>query len=113
MEEKIYRGDIVWANNSLAHGSMQKKLRPYLIISNNKCNEHSEIVLGIPLTTKLKKNLPTHHKIILNNKVNTILVEQIVCLNKSDIETYIDTINDYDLKQVEQRVKIQLDLKGE
>lgn len=113
MTDKIFRGDVVWANNSMAIGHIQKKLRPYLIISNNKCNEHSDIVLGIPLTTKIKRNLPTHHKIILNNKVNTVLAEQIVCLNKTDIDSYIDTVNEYDLKQIEDRVKIQLDLKGE
>lgn len=113
MENKVFRGDVVWATNPLASGHIQKKPRPYLIISNNKCNEHANIVLGIPLTTKIKKNLPTHYKIILNNKVNTVLVEQIVCLNKTDIEKYIDTVNDYDLKQIEEKIKIQLALKGE
>ncbi len=113
MDIKIFRGDIVWAENVNAIGHKQKGLRPYLIISNNKCNEHSDIVLGIPLTTKIKKDLPTHHKIILNNKVNTVLAEQIVCLNKTDISCYIDTVNEYDLKQIEDKVKIQLDLKGE
>ena len=68
MVDKIYRGDVVWAVNPLASGNIQKNLRPYLIISNNKNNEHSNTILAIPLTTKIKKNLPTHHKIILNNK---------------------------------------------
>lgn len=113
MKDKIFRGDIVWAKNSAAFGHIQNKLRPYLIISNNKNNEYADTVLGIPLTTKIKKNLPVHHKIILNNKVNTVLAEQIVCLNKADIDSYIDTVNDYDLKQIEDKVKIQLDLKGE
>lgn len=113
MEKKIYRGDIVWASNPIASGHIQKKLRPYLIISNNKNNEHSSTVLAIPLTTKKKKNLPTHYKVIINNKTNTVLAEQIVCLNKTDIADYIDTINDFDLKQIEDRIKIQLDLKGE
>ena len=110
---KIYRGDIVWANNPIAKGHIQKKERPYLIISNNKNNEHSTTVLAIPLTTKVKKNLPTHYKFMLKGKQNTLLAEQIVCLNKSDITKYYDTINDYDLKQIEDKVKIQLDLKGE
>lgn len=113
MEDKIYRGDVVWAKNPLASGHIQKNMRPYLIISNNKNNEHSTTVLAIPLTTKIKKNLPTHYKIILNNKVNTVLAEQIVCLNKTDIDSYIDTVNEYDLKQIGDKVKIQLDLKGE
>lgn len=113
MEEKIFRGDIVWAENPLAKGHMQKKPRPYLIISNNKNNEFSEMVIALPMTTRVKKNLPTHYRILLNNKVNTILAEQIVCLNKADIQGYMNTIDDKDLKEIEKRIKIQLDLKGE
>lgn len=111
MQDKILRGDIVWANNYLADGNIQKNMRPYLVISNNKCNEFSNVILAIPLTTRAKKNIPTHYKIKINNKLNTILAEQIVCLNKEDIKGYIDTIDDYDLKQVENKIKIQLDLK--
>ena len=109
----IYRGDIVWACNSLAKGKIQDKGRPYVIVSNNKANKHSGIITAIPLTTKHKISLPTHYTFVMNGKVNTAMAEQIVCLNKADITNIIDTITDYDLEQIENRVKIQLDLKGE
>lgn len=113
MENKIYRGDIVWAKNVNAKGHIQNKGRPYVVISNNKNNEFSTTILAVPLTTKRKKNLPTHYNIMLKGKKNTILAEQIICLNKTDIGDYIDTVSDYDLQQIEERIKIQLDLKGE
>ena len=113
MTDKFFRGDVVFAINPLASAHIQQKPRPYLIISNNKCNQHSDIVLGIPLTTKKKNNLPTHYRFMFNGRLNTALAEQIIPLDKSNINNYLDTISDYDLKQIEDRVKIQLDLKGE
>lgn len=105
------RGDIVWANNPLASGQVVNKGRPYIIISNNKNNEHSNLFLGIPLTTKAKKPLPTHYRFYMNGKLNTLLAEQIVTLNREDITRYITTIDDIDLKEIEKRVKIQLGLE--
>lgn len=68
MKDKIFRGDIVWANNSAAFGHIQNKLRPYLIISNNKNNEYADTVLGIPLTTKIKKTCQSTTKLYLTTK---------------------------------------------
>ena len=117
MEQKeqleIYRGDVVWAYNTTAKGKIQAKGRPYVIVSNNKANKHSSIITAIPLTTKHKISLPTHYTFVMNGKVNTAMAEQIVCLNKEDIANIVYTITDYDLAEIEKRVKIQLDLKGE
>ena len=83
-----------------------------MIISNNKANKYSEIITAIPLTTRRKTPLPTHYVFRVNGKINVAMAEQIVCLNKADITEIIDTMTDYDLEQLENKVKIQLDLKG-
>lgn len=112
MNEEIYlRGDIVWADNIGAIGNIQSGRRPYLIISNNKCNQTSNIITAIPLTSKYKRYLPTHYTILLNSIENIVLTEQITCISQSNIVEYIDTIEDEDLKKVEEKIKIQLDLK--
>lgn len=104
----IFRGDIVWAVNPFASGDIQKKGRPYFIISNNANNAHSNILLGIPLTTKPKKPLPTHYRFYMNGRLNTLLAEQIVALDRNNITKYIYTVDDIDLQEIEKRVKIQL-----
>lgn len=104
----IYRGDVVWAFNPFASGDIQKKGRPYVIISNNANNEHSNLLLGIPLTTKVKKPLPTHYKFYMNGKLNTLLAEQIVALDRENITQYLYTLDDIDIQEMEKRVKIQL-----
>lgn len=110
---EYFRGDIVIATNGKAIGSIQGGTRPYLIISNNKCNQYSDIATAIPLTTKYKTKLPTHYIIHINNTPNLVLTEQITCISRSNIVDYVDTIEDEDLKAIETRVKIQLGLKGE
>lgn len=111
MEQVYLRGDIVWSNNLDATGNIQSGRRPYLIISNNKCNQTSNILTAIPLTSKHKRYLPTHYTILLNGIENIVLTEQITCISQSNIVEYIDTIEDEDLKKVEEKIKIQLDLK--
>lgn len=109
----FYRGDIVWVDmEPNMESSIQAGKRPYLIISNNKNNEHSTIYTAIPLTTKEKKWLPIHHHILINGQYNTILIEQISCISKFKITEFIDTIDDKDLNEVEEKLKIQLGLKG-
>lgn len=113
-KDKIGRGDIFWAKNPYANGSVQFAYRPYLIISNDYCNEYSPTITAIPFTAKDNKtNIPTHYNLTIETKYNCALCEQITCINKCDIDSYIDTINNNDLKEIEKRVKIQLDLKGE
>lgn len=114
MNSELYlRGDIVWGEaHSVIDTSMQLGKRPYLIVSNNQNNQYSTIYTAIPLTSKEKKILPTHHHIFINGIQNTILVEQITCISKGNISGYIDTIEDEDLQKVEEKIKIQLGLKG-
>lgn len=111
------RGDIVWGRNSHARYSVQGggrhgNSRPYLIISNNYCNENSPTVTAVPFTTAKKEFTLTHHKIKLMRNDNIILVEQITCIDKRDLGTYITTIDNKDLEIIEEKIKIQLGLKG-
>ena len=108
--ELYLRGDVVIANNYFEDGSIQHGERPYLIISNNKCNMNSPTITAIPLTTKIKPCIPTHYVLYINGRRNTILAEQICCISKDSIIEYVDTLDDEDIKIVEEKVKIQLAL---
>jgi mRNA interferase MazF len=106
---KVKRGDVVWVENSLASENVQKGTRPYLILSNNLCNIHSNILTAIPFTSKVnKKDIPTHHRLNIYGTQNIALCEQLTTITKSSILKYICTINDYDLQQIEEKVKIQM-----
>lgn len=48
------QGEIWYANLNPTLGSEQAGQRPVVIVSGNLLNEHLGIVLGVPLTTKVK-----------------------------------------------------------
>ena len=61
-QNKIQKYDIceVALPQAQPGSSIQGGTRPVVIVSNNKCNQHSPVVSIVPLTSKPKKWLPTH-----------------------------------------------------
>ncbi len=60
---KIQRGDILYADLGVQYqGSMQGGMRPVVVVSNNKANKHSTVIMVVPLSAKIykKQSLPTH-----------------------------------------------------
>lgn len=113
-EFQILRGDVVYAETSIVDEHIQCGRRPYMIISNNFCNRFADVVIGIPFTTAIKKkNLPTHYTFYWNKRYNTAMCEQPTLIHKDRIVGYVSTLADKHIKEIEERVKIQLDLKGE
>ena len=66
---------------------INKGFRPVLIVSNDACNEFSEVLTVVPLTSADKKFMPTHVVTYLNGIRNTILCEHVMPVNKSDIKS--------------------------
>lgn len=104
------RGDIVLVNNEGAIGNIQNGVRPYLIVSNDKNNTYSNIITVIPSTTKAKAPLPTHYTVEINGKENTFMAEQITCISKDNIINGLGRLDDKDIKNIEKRIMVQLDL---
>lgn len=104
------RGDIVIAQNYWIDGSVQHGERPYLIVSNNMCNQYSPTLTVVPLTTKYKHWMPTHYVVKINGRRNTILAEQICCISKESITSYFCKLEDSDMKEVDDKIKVQLSL---
>ncbi len=104
----IKRGDILLTelNNSYAH--VQAGRRPCLVVQNNLGNTFSPILIVVPLTTKLKKtNMPVH-VIIEQNQM--ALCECILTISKEQIISYIKTLDEKTMKQINVALSISLDL---
>lgn len=103
------RGDVYWVTlSSEGRGKhIQEGRRPCVIISNDKNNESSDVIQILPFTTKADM-LPIHKKVIFNHHANYCMPEQIVSINKSYIERYICTLDDYQMLAVEQAILLQL-----
>lgn len=110
----IKRGDIYYADLSPVVGSEQGGTRPVLIVQNNIGNCYSPTVIVAVLTSKPKKNLPTHISINVgesNVKVNTtILLEQLRTIDKFRLKQYVGSVSEAKMIQVDHAMLVSLGL---
>lgn len=111
------RGDIYMARLRADEdgGSLQEGVRPILVISNDKCNEHNPVITIVPLTSRLRKNpLPTH--VLIKEcglvKPSIALAEQIMTLNKSRLGKRMGSIRATVYQtRVDRAIKVQLNVQ--
>lgn len=109
--EKIRRGDIVYVEKyGAAAGSEQYADRPALVVSNDKCNIHSDVIEVVYLTTAPKTDLPTHVKIRSTPKESTALCEQITSISKSRVRNFMCAASAEEMTQIDIALLISLDL---
>ena len=60
---RIYRNSIIMVSFGENRGSVQKGIRPAVVIQNDLGNKHSTTTIVAPITGKIKKPLPTHHEL--------------------------------------------------
>lgn len=116
---EINRGDIFYVDlgEKTEETNIQSGIRPALILSNDKCNEYSPVVIVSPLTSKMKrKDLPVHIK-LTRDKENglefnsIVLLEQIITIDRVKIINKVGSICEEDLRNVNKGLEISLGLK--
>ena len=95
------RGEIYYIAPMFQKGSEQKGGRPGIIVSNDKCNEHSDVLEVVYLTTKEKADLPTHVTIRSSERESTALCEQITPVAKERIGDYKGKLSETEMLNVE------------
>lgn len=113
---KIRIGDIFFADLNPVKGCEQDGIRPVLIVQNDIGNRYSPTVIGIPITTSIKKtSLPTHIPIYSSitdiPKDSIILVEQIRTLDKSRLKAKIGRLDRETMNKVKNAIKRNLSIR--
>lgn len=113
----LTRGDIVLIDLGLSEqrdsSSVQKGIRPAVIVQNNKANKHAPIVTIVPMTSKVKGELPTHVKIMKQEGVekdSVALVENITSISKEKIIKKMGKLGYQTMRQIEIAIMMQLGL---
>ena len=111
----LHRGDVYWANlnNICAEStSIYHKIRPVVIMSNEKCNQYSPILTVIPISTQIAKapKLPTKIRMTLLNKTCVCCTEQPLSLPRNQLLEYMDTLSHEDMVKIEGGLRVQLQL---
>lgn len=110
------RGDIYYADLGKIVGSEQSGIRPVVIVQNNIGNKYSKTVIVLPITSKVKKELPTHIKIKGGDfgleKDSIILAEQIRTIDKSRLISKVGSLEKKVLDKIKQALIIGCGLRG-
>ena len=105
------RGEIYFIKSTYREeGSEQRANRPAVIVSNNACNETSDVVEIVYMTTKPKSDLPTHVLTRSALSPSTILCEQIHSVSKQRVGTMIGKLTEQELAAVDTALAISLGL---
>lgn len=106
----VYRGDIFFVRNFVrVSGSEQTANRPAIVVSNDIGNHHSDMCQVVYLTTKEKKPLPTHVKVICQTP-STALCEQVCSVSQDRLTEYIRTCTDEEMEAIDRALMVSLGL---
>jgi mRNA interferase MazF len=105
LEVKKY--EIWMATMREGKGSEQVGIRPVVVLQNNVGNRFSPTILAAPLTSSIAKTkIPTHVMVQATNmgleKDSTVLLEQVVTLDKTRLK--------YKICELNEREKINVDV---
>lgn len=115
-QEKIYRGDIFFANLNPVKGSEQGGKRPVVILQNDVGNKFSPTVIVAAITSRTRKkaNMPTH--VLLDNvaleKNSQVLLEQIRTLDKSRLITKVGKLTKDEMMAIDRSLEASLSIGG-
>lgn len=115
--KQVRRGELYYAELSGTVGSEQDGVRPVLIIQNDVGNRNSPTTIIAPLTSKNNKSpLPTHTTLDRQYGLaekSLVLLEQVRTIDKSRLRSYIGTVDDKEMKLVDDCILISFGIGGD
>lgn len=112
--KEIRRGQVYIADLGSGQGSEQQGVRPVLIIQNDVGNHFGNTVLVVPITSQMKKDMPTHMRISQGTagltKDSTALIEQMRTVDKSRLRHCIGVFTSEMMNIVNDKIMIQVGL---
>ena len=108
---RFRRGDVYLIRESGREvGCEMAKSRPGIIVSNNVGNRSSSILEIVYLTTKQNTRLPTHVRVMLQNRPSVAMAEQLTCVSQERALRFMGRIGKEDMRRVEKAICTNLGL---
>ena len=108
------RGDIFYIarGGGATMGSEQYADRPAIIVSNNECNKHSNVIEVVYITTQPKTDLPTHVSIHSTGRPSIALCEQVSSVSTDRVNNYLGRVSDQEMEDIDIALMISLGING-
>lgn len=117
-DRNYYKGDIFFADLGEKYkGNIQGGRRPVMIIQNDIGNKYSPTVIVAAITSQMGKSgkLPTHvnldYKYIGLDRESFVMLEQITTINKTQLITYVGSVNKTDITNINKAAVTSLALQ--
>ena len=104
------RGEVWWVNFDPSIGEEIQKKRPAVIVSNNASNKYLNRVQVVPITSNVDNLYPSEARVSINGKQRKAMADQLTTVSKMRLSKMIGRLSTVDMKQIEQAIKVQLDL---
>jgi mRNA interferase MazF len=105
------RGEVWWVSFDPAVGGEIRKRRPAVIVSNDAANKHLNRVQVLPLTSQVAKVYPSEALVTFAGKQGKAMADQLTTVSKLRLVNYGGELNEAEMRQVEQAIRVQLDLR--
>ena len=111
---KIGRRDICYVDLGDGVGSEQAFSRPCLCIQNDTGNRYSPTTIIVPITSAVKKRMPTHVDLLPDRcglrYESTVMCEQIRVIDKSRLGRYIGSVAEDTMREVDRALAVSIGL---
>lgn len=112
--EKTFRqGDVWWGeiNAGMLGEHLEKKRRPYIVVSRNASNKRSPNVTVVPCSCHASPVFPTHAKVYIGNVSSVALCEQVVTVGKNRFYKRECVLSRRELENVIDKLKIHFGME--
>lgn len=113
IQREVRRGEVFWSRTVETDSTgnpFMGKVRPVVVVSNEKANQYSNLITVVPITSKEKKALPTHVDIHVNMIKGTAVCENIIAINKQWLESFCGELNETTMRELDNALRLQLAL---
>lgn len=106
----IRRGEIWWVNFDPAIGGEVRKIRPAVVVSNDRFNAGNNRVQVIPLTSSEKRLYLFEARVTVGRRQSKAMADQIKTIARERVREKIGHVTIEEMKAIEKAVRIQLAL---
>lgn len=107
---EIKRGDVFWVCFDPSVGGEIKKKRPAVVVSADKANPYLNRVVVVPISSNISKIYPSETKIMLLEKENKAMADQIRTISKNRLVSKIGKLSPEEMREIGQKIKLFLEL---